>query len=116
MGRVTRKPVFGVSVKASFKPVSSAKETILKIEISPVASLHMKLSKKRLTKTLISLRECANWSAPVLFANPRRQVFSRPGPNKPGHRVLARTCIVFARKEGLYAHNRLSPKVSSSTR
>ena len=27
MGRVARKPVFGVSNKASFKPVSSATET-----------------------------------------------------------------------------------------
>ena len=50
------KPVFGVSDKASFKPVSSATETSLKIEISPVASLHMILSKKRTTKVLIRLR------------------------------------------------------------
>ena len=42
MGLIARKPVFGVSVKARFKPVSSATETIQKIEISPVATLHMK--------------------------------------------------------------------------
>ena len=30
-----------------------------------------------MTKALISLRGCAGWSAPVLFANHRRQVFSR---------------------------------------
>ena len=41
----------------------------------------MILSKKRITKALISLRGCAGWSAPVLFANPQRQVFSRRGPN-----------------------------------
>ena len=29
---------------------------------------------------MIRLRECAGWSAPVLFANPRKQVFSRRGP------------------------------------
>ena len=29
---------------------------------------------------LIRLRRCAGWSAPLLFANPRRQVFSRQGP------------------------------------
>ena len=40
----------------------------------------MVLSKKRITKALIRLRWCAGWSAPVLFANPRRQVFSRRGP------------------------------------
>ena len=40
----------------------------------------MILHGKRITKALISLRGCAGWSAPVLFANPRRQVFSRQGP------------------------------------
>ena len=34
---------------------------------------------KRITKVLISLRGCAGWSAPVLFPNPQRQVFSRQG-------------------------------------
>ena len=80
MGLVARKPVFGVSDKVRFKPVCLATETSKKIEISPVASLHMKFSKKRITKALIRLRGCAGWSAPVLFANPRRQVFSRRGP------------------------------------
>ena len=41
----------------------------------------MILSTKRITKALIRLRGCAGWSAPVLFATPRRQVFSRRGPN-----------------------------------
>ena len=40
MGLIARKHVFGVSDKANFKPVSSATET------SPVASLHIILSKK----------------------------------------------------------------------
>ena len=40
----------------------------------------MLLSKKRITKALIRLRGCAGWSAPLLFANHRRQVFSRRGP------------------------------------
>ena len=40
----------------------------------------MALSKMRITKALIRLRGCAGCSAPVLFANPRRQVFSRRGP------------------------------------
>ena len=35
----------------------------------------MILSKKRITKALISLRRCAGWSAPLLIANPRRQVY-----------------------------------------
>ena len=43
----------------------------------------MILSKKRITKVLIRLRRWAGWSAPVLFANPRRQVFSRPGSYLP---------------------------------
>ena len=41
----------------------------------------MVLYKTRITKVLIRLRGCAGWSAPVLFANPRIQVFSRRGPN-----------------------------------
>ena len=41
----------------------------------------MVLSKKRITKALIRLRRCTGWSAPVLFTNPGRQVFSRRGPN-----------------------------------
>ena len=40
----------------------------------------MILSKTRKTKALIRLRGCAGWSAPLLFANHRRQVFSRRGP------------------------------------
>ena len=41
----------------------------------------MIISNKRTTKALISLRGCAGWSAPVLFAKHRRQVFSLRGPN-----------------------------------
>ena len=40
----------------------------------------MVLCKKRITKVLIRLRGCAGWSAPVLFPNPRRHVFSHRGP------------------------------------
>ena len=42
----------------------------------------MVLSKKQITKALIRLRGWAGWSAPVLFANPQRQVFSHRGPIK----------------------------------
>ena len=40
----------------------------------------MILSKMRVTKALIRLLGCAGWSAAVLLANHRRQVFSRRGP------------------------------------
>ena len=40
------------------------------------------LYKTQITKALIRLCGCAGWSAPVLFANPRRQVFSHRGPYK----------------------------------
>ena len=33
-----------------------------------------------MTKALISQRGCPGWSVPLLFANPRRQVFPRQGP------------------------------------
>ena len=78
MGFNATKPVFRVSDKVRFKPACSATE---KIEISFIASLEMILSKKRITKALIRLRGCVGWSAHVLFANPRRQVFSRRGQN-----------------------------------
>ena len=74
------KPVFGVSDKVRFIPVSSATGTSYKIEISLAASFDMVLSKKRITKALIRLRGCAGWSAPLLFANSQRQVFSPRGP------------------------------------
>ena len=57
----------------------------LQIENPLVASLNMTLSNKRKTKALIRLRWCAGWSAPLLFANLRRQVFSRRGPCKGCH-------------------------------
>ena len=47
----------------------------------------MILSKKLITKVLISLHGCAGWSAPVLFANPQRQFFSRCGPYHTGRIV-----------------------------
>ena len=53
MGLVVRKTVFGGGGGGRcfdtecFKPVSSATETSLKIEILPAASLHMILSKKQ---------------------------------------------------------------------
>ena len=70
MGCVAKKPVFGVSDKERFKQVPSATETSEKIEIKLVANLDRILSKKRITKGLISLRGCAGWSAPMLIANP----------------------------------------------
>ena len=45
-----------------------------------VARLDMILSNKWITKALIRLHGCAGWSAPLLFANPRRQVFTGRGP------------------------------------
>ena len=92
MGLDVRKPVFCVFEKARLKPVSSATETSYKIEISLVASLHMILSKKRIINALTSLRRCAGWSVPLLFPNPRRQVFSHRGPN---HNQMAGLNVVF---------------------
>ena len=54
MGLVATKPVFGVSDKVRFKPACSATETSSKIEIASVSSLHIILTKKRITKALIS--------------------------------------------------------------
>ena len=40
----------------------------------------MVLYKTPIANVLISLRRCAGWSVPVLFANPGRQVFLCRGP------------------------------------
>ena len=40
------------------------------MKISLVASLDMIVSKRQITKALISLHGCTGWSAPLLFANP----------------------------------------------
>ena len=63
----------------------------------------MRLSKKQITKVLIRLRGCVGWSARVLFANPRRQVFSCCGqvslnPIPPIHdncRLLSHLLMYF---------------------
>ena len=83
MGLVARKPVFGVSNKVRFKPAFSATETSQKIEIALEASLGMIFSNTGITQALIRLCGCAGWSAPLLFANHRRQVFPRRGPYGP---------------------------------
>ena len=72
-GLVATKPFLGVSDKVRFKPAFSATGTSWKIEISFAASFDMVLSKKRITNALIKLRECADWSVPLLFTNSRRQ-------------------------------------------
>ena len=71
--------ILGVSDKGKLEPVSPATETSQKIEISPMASLDLMLSKKQITKALFSLHGRARWSAPVLFTNPEKQFCSRQG-------------------------------------
>ena len=66
MGLTARKPVFRVSDKVRFKPVTLAKETSYEIEITLIAGLDMILSNKQATKALIRLRRCPGWSAPLL--------------------------------------------------
>ena len=83
LGLVARKPVFWVSEKA----ISNQSPQLQRLSRKFVASLHMILSKKRITKVLIRMRGCAGWSAPVLFANPRWQVFSCRGPIYDRHTV-----------------------------
>ena len=64
---------FGCTVKTKLKLV------MIK---STHSSLDMILSNtcKRITEALIRLCVGADWSAPLLFANPRRQGFSRRAP------------------------------------
>ena len=76
MGLDATKPVFGVFDKAKIKPVTPATETSKKIEFSLIASLDIELSKKQITKALISLRGCAGWSASCCSQTPEDR-FSR---------------------------------------
>ena len=77
MGCDVRKTVSGFPTNLRFKPVSSATETNAKIEFSLIANLYMIRFYKGITKVLIRLSICAGWSAPLLFTNHQRQVFSR---------------------------------------
>ena len=74
------KPVIGVSLNVRLKPISSATETRSKNEISLEASLDMKISKKRITKVLISLCMCPGLSAPLLLAHPEDRFFLASEP------------------------------------
>ena len=74
LGLDAAKPVFGVFNKARPKPVCSATENSWKIEILLVEKSDMILSIKGIVKALISLRGCAGWSAPLLFANPKDRI------------------------------------------
>ena len=74
-GPCREKPVFRVSDKARFKPVSSATEASSKIEMLLVAGLDIIISKKRITKALTRLR-----GAHVFFAAPKTG-FLASGPN-----------------------------------
>ena len=53
------------------------------------------ISKLQKTKALISLRGCAGWSAPFLFSNPQRQVFSRRGPYSTVQSLLTHLVITW---------------------
>ena len=66
--------------QVTFKPACSATETSLNLEISDLETRDIILCSERTTKALIRLRECAGWSAPLLFAYGIRQVFAWPGP------------------------------------
>ena len=59
-----------VTEKEGCKLVYLATATSWKIRISPVVSLDTIYFKQSITKVLSSLRGCAGWSAPLLFANP----------------------------------------------
>ena len=63
--------------------------------------------KKRITKALIRLRGSAGWSAPVLFADPRGQVFSREGPRGGGG------TLIFSPYVGSDPASALHPKIIS---
>ena len=68
LSHVTRKPVFGVCDQVRLKQACSVTETSSRLEILDIESRGIILSKQQTTKVLIRLRDCAGWSAPLLFA------------------------------------------------
>ena len=56
--------------------------------------------KMRIIKALDRLRGCAGWSAPLLFENHRRQVFSRRGPYGYGY-ILSKKRNVPCESNGI---------------
>ena len=97
MGLYATKPVFGVSDEVRFKPACSATETSLKIEFLLIVSLDMIFSTRRITKDALFgyNKGCGGWSAPLLFANPRRQGFSRRGQYNAKSFLFACWVILF---------------------
>ena len=83
------------SDKAIFKPICSTTETSYKIENWLVTSLYMILSNKRISQVLIGLCECTGWSAPLLFTNQRRQVFSHQGPCPRNYPISFKVNAIF---------------------
>ena len=65
---VMRKPVFRVCDQVRHKPACAATEARYRLESSDIETRGIILSRQRTTMALISLRECAGWSAPLLFA------------------------------------------------
>ena len=55
----------------------------------------MILFKKWITKALISLHGCPGWSAPLLFLIPRRQDFSRRGPDAAAYKIYRLRTLWF---------------------
>ena len=68
MGLNATKPVFRVSDSVRLPSLLSHRDK-LEIQVFLVANLDMIHSKKKITRALISLRRCAGWSVPLLFAN-----------------------------------------------
>ena len=88
MGVDATKPVLGVSSGFPTERHSNQVPQLLrlakKLNIGLYqASLYMILSNKQMTKAQIRLYGCAGWSAPLLFTNHRRQIFSHQGPYYP---------------------------------
>ena len=77
-----RKSVFSVSDHVRLKATCSATEAIQNVEIHPEARLDIMLSNKQIITSSIGLRGCVGWSASLLFACKKGQVFSQGGPIK----------------------------------
>ena len=81
---VVRKPIFEICDQIGHRTACSATDTSWNVKIICVVGLDIILCRTPKTKVLIRLCRCAVWSAPLLIANHRRQVFLQGGPYRPG--------------------------------
>ena len=106
---VTRKPFFRMCDQVRLKPATQPQKLGrgLKFWIQKLGILF----RQRTTKALISLRGCAGWSVPLLFAYGKKQIFSWCGKNKTNKCTLYERCGCISADELMIYNFKILAKV-----